>query len=277
MSDTPSHPIEVNPPSAGATGFPAGWILQHDVRTSRKSREAVWRGPASSADAAFAAALALHPAARVSASRSPGSAVAEIRADRAAGGPGTGQGGAQTYDDLKISDDTWELTPISSPTSLEAHPHFAAVGAVLNSARDALSRGDRSMAAWLVTNAAAPAAGWYGLYMAGVQTFDCVAWTYRYINHISAAAAPATVRAEIAPQLQAVHSVVAWSALKGVSGAPFAEPKWMNGQTATGYEWRCDGVSLAYSGDELTVSYNYTGLWRWAKALYPGGTWEPTA
>lgn len=278
MPQSNDNAIKVNGKSPPA-GFPAGWLLQHDIPTSRKSREAVWRGPATSVGAALDYLRGSTDWAKwaLSASRHPGSLSAEIRATRQWGGGGGG-GEGPSYESLKVSPDTWSLKSVSTPVALAAAPAFADVGAI-EAIDDAILRGDVRRARDIAGAEGGAAEQYLGLRLAGISSYDAVGWTYNYVNHLAAGAEGFdSVKSEVESAQQCAMSVVEWGDVKGVLSAPFAEPKWLDGDgEASSYEWRCDGVEFGFSNDELAVSFVYTGCWKWAKALYSGGTWEPSA
>lgn len=270
-------------------GWPAGWLLQHeDSPVSRKSNETCWRGPVSSLAGAFEKACAAKPGCKISVSRSPGSAVAEIRATFGPSGSvgDDGEGGQiADYDTLKIAPDTWRLAPVLSPVDISAHSAFSSIsgeGGAIDAMKDALARGETA-AARAAAGSDSAALAWLGLWLAGRRTFDAVAMSYRYVNHLSVDDAATTVKAvkeQVKDALESVLQVFEWDDVEGTDDAPFPEPKWIdagNSNAKTSYEWRLDGVEISYSQNELTVAWAYTGLWKWAKILYDGGTWEPEA
>jgi len=262
------------------TGLPAGWALQYDIRSARGAKEAVWRGPVSSVASAFRIVANYKDGAQITASVSPGSAVAEIRASSSTAPDGDSS--TPTYEELKVAPDTWELVAVPSAVALRAFPAFAAAPAksVIDAMESAMKRGDEDTAKNLASSNA-DAAKWLGLWLNGCQTFDCAAMSYRHMEHLSSdPGGNDTIKQQIQAALQTALTVATWVNVSGTGDAPFPEPKWLdasNGNAATSYQWRNDGVSISYNGDEVVVSHNYTGLWKWAKALYPGGTWEPTA
>lgn len=284
-----ANEIEILGSAAAPQGFPAGWVL-NDERPAGKGRTLYcWEGPASTVAAAFEAAYAAHPSKNYAVSRSPGGAKATISVTVGGSGSETDGSGEtpETYDTpVKVSDDTWQLQPTAESVDLAAHPRFAAVGgATLAAIDDALAAGDKAAQEALAA-ASAEAAAYLALRRAGVRSYMAVGYSYRYEQHFSRAGF-AGMRRWTAAGIRSGGRVYPWGSVMGASAnsaghvdsdPPFGEPKWQDQEGAEhSYEWRLDGVAVGCAGDEVTVSYAYTGAWKWAKALYKGGSWEPGA
>ena len=84
----------------------------------------------------------------------------------------------------------------------------------------------------------------------------------------------------VATAVSNIGRVYTWSGVEG--NLKILEPKYIY-QTAAGtpsaaqsFEWRLAGVSVTRTDTNLDLTYEYQGAWKWAAALYPGGTWTPT-
>ena len=139
-------------------------------------------------------------------------------------------------DNEPVSPDTYQLEPVTIPTALSAHPAFAAIEGAVLAIEDALIHGSKA-----------------GVVAAAV-----------------AAAAAAVVNA---------NRVYAWANVEGHD--EIEEPKYTYvdaaGQVsaANSFEWRLSGPRVSRTADALEITYTYVGAWKWAAALYPGGTWTP--
>lgn len=277
-------PQTTAPQIIGTQGDLLGWRRQHEIKVSESETERVWRGPVSQFSTVWATLLAEEGADAwdFTASRSVGSQVAEIRAVKKS----SPNDDPSSLDDLKIAEDTFSLDPVSMPTALEAHPKFADESVLdkILAMRDCMDRGDRAAARAMVGDQEGgdAHATWLRLYANGVRTFDAIAWHYRCVRHYSADSSHfSLIQSELSADMQNVLKVYEWGDVEGTGDAPFGEPMWWDTSAADGegaaasYEWRFDGISFGGTADELTVSWCYTGVWKWAEALYDGGTWEP--
>jgi len=267
------------PPEAA---LPEGWVRTSDHQRGVHAylRTSTFSGPASTLDDAVEAVEAWYASldhtiadGALTTSRTPGAAVAEIRADYSTKHGSGGGEDEPPYAPETVTDDTYQLTPAAYPTPLSSHPIFAQATSFCDAIDTHLQRGDRASAILAALTDAAKT--YLALRLRGVQTWDAIGYTWTCVRHYSATDADA-VKALIAGDVAKQGSVFAWGDVEG--HAAINEPTWTDASgAAQSYEWRCTGVAPALSGDEYTVTYTYQAAWAWAKALYDGGSWDPPA
>jgi hypothetical protein len=262
---------------AGPTTLPAGWRRATDsvVDETTYRRRAVYTGVKTSNDAAQAAIKAFYGAnlLTMSADAPETSGVGRITAEYATQ---LGTGGSD--DNTPVAEDTYQLEPCVIPTALAAHPAFAAVAGAVMAIDDALSHGQVDLAASAASTGGAAAQKYLALVLAGVTQWEACGYIWRVTRHYSTRCNVGQVTGDA---ILAANKVVAWSAVEG--NVKIAEPKYTytmadgTQSAATSFEWRIGGPQISRTADALDISYTYTGAWKWAAALYPGGSWNPTA
>lgn len=254
----------------GSANLPHGWVIQSDTDVENGRRRIVATGPYESVEAAREALIAEHDKIfSPSVTHQPGSPTATIEFYLKGQAWKVGEGNEPE----PILPDRWDLSPATEQVALEANPAFEDVTAAINAALDRLARGDIAGAAAVCRGGAE---NWLALYMAGVRTYQATAYQYKYTRTYAYADAD-KVKNKTSTLAQQNGRVYAWSDVEGSDDCPTAEPKWLGADNvAHSYEWRLDGVSVsAVEDSEVVLTYAYTGAWKWAKALYPGGSWEP--
>ena len=262
---------------AGAT-MPEGWAREGDDLVSEKAykRRAVYRGVRTSQDSAYTAIKTKYADNILSLTVSPQGALCEISVEYSASLGTVGPGGDNPNDD-PVSPDTYQLQSISIPTALAAHPAFADISAAVMAIDDALAHGDRALAVFAAGNDVA-AQKYLALRLAGVTQWEATGYSWRVTRHYSTLADLSGV-SEAASAIVANGTVYQWSDVEG--HLKILEPKYVyvdaNGQTsqAQSLEWRLAGVGVSRTDTNLDLTYEYQGTWKWAAALYPGGSWQP--
>lgn len=256
----------------GDSGLPQGWVVQSDTDIESGRRRIIATGPYATVAEAREALLSQHDkVSKPAVTHQPGAPSATIEFYV----KGTAWSQGDSGDDLEpILPDRWELSPTVEQVAVEAHPLFVNDAAKINVALDRLARGDISGAASAVAESVA--VQWLALWMAGVRTYQACAYQYRYIRTYSYSDA-GKVKSATQDLAQAIGAVYGWAAVEGSSNCPSSEPKWIDANgDAHSYEWRLDGVAVSGVEDgEITLTYSYTGAWKWASALYQGGSWSP--
>lgn len=268
-------------PEASAVTLPAGWRRQIDCPVNEQGyrRRVVYAGVRSNLDAAYAAAKTVlgDDILTMSVQEDARSGVATISAEYSSH-IGTASGGSYPDDNEPVSPDTYQLQSIAVPTALSAHPAFAAIEGAVLAIEDALSHGN--IAAVVAAAGNDPAARKYAaLRCAGVTQWEGTGFSWRVTRHYSTLADPSAIAAAAAAAVN-VGRVYAWSAVEG--NAEIDEPKYVvvdaAGQAAApaSFEWRLAGISVSRTETNLDLTWEYQGAWKWASALYPGGTWAPS-
>lgn len=262
---------------AGPSTLPAGWRRVTDCAIDDTSyrRRAVYKGVRTSSDAARAALKAFYgdDILDLSVGNSETSGVGTITADYSAAIGTTGH----NEDNEPVSPDTYQLEPVTIPTALSAHPAFAAIEGAVLAIEDALIHGSK---AGVVAAAGADAAAqkYAALRLAGVTQWESTGYSWRVTRHYSTRAQMDAVAAAAAAVVNA-NRVYAWANVEGHD--EIEEPKYTYvdaaGQVsaANSFEWRLSGPRVSRTADALEITYTYVGAWKWAAALYPGGTWTP--
>lgn len=258
--------------SSGQSTLPAGltlpenWHLQSYLRTGNVDHTWIYRGPYSTRAAARSAIRAAQKGATINISK-VSDGIAEITVQRSTEKESSA-GDAPT----DFYRESWSLTPVTVATDVSAHPSLDASKAAYVAALDAVQQG-RFAEAVALLNGDPLASDFVALWLAGCRQYETVGYQYRYSKEYPKGDAQ-TVKTAAAAGISTALSVVSWAGVEGSADAPFGEPKYIqNGEMS--YEWRSDGVSVSSNGDTVTLSYCYTGLWKWAQRLYTGGTWAP--
>ena len=259
----------------GPTTLPAGWRRSVDsvVDETTYRRRAVYQGVKTSCDAAQAALKSFYGTGLLTMSVGSPEAggVGRITVEYA-----TAIGTAGSGDNDPVAPDTYQLEPVVIPTALAAHPAFAAAAAAVAAIDDAVAHGQIAEAVAAASTGGAAAEKYLALVLAGVTQWEACGYIWRVTRHYSTRCDVGTVTGGA---ILNANKVVAWSAVEG--SGKIAEPKYVvtdaNGtpSAATSFEWRVGGPQISRTADALDITYTYTGAWKWAAALYPGGTWSP--
>ena len=268
-------------PSKSAATLPAGWRRQIDgpVNEQGYRRRVVYAGDRASIDTAYAAVKTAlgDDILTLSVTEDARSGVATISAEYSSH-VGQASGGGYPDDNAPVSPDTYQLQSLSVPTALAAHPAFAAIEGAVMAIEDALSHGDRD-AVVAAAGASAAAQKYAALRLAGVTQWEGTGFSWRVTRHYSTLADPSAITTAATAAVN-VGRVYAWSAVEGHD--KIDEPKYVvtdaagQAAAAASYEWRLAGVSVSRSETNLDLTWEYQGAWKWASALYPGGTWTPS-
>lgn len=263
---------------AGPSTLPAGWRRVTDCAIDDTSfrRRAVYMGVRTSSDAARAALKTFYGAniLDLSVGNSETSGVATITAEYSAAIGTTGH----NEDNEPVSPDTYQLEPVTIPTALAAHPAFAAIAGVIPAIDDAMRHGEDATAAGLAADNGAVAQKYYALLRAGVTQWEAVGYVWRVTRHYSTRADPEQIAAALSTSINA-NRVYAWADVEGHT--KINEPKYTYAtaagtiSAATSFEWKMSGPQISRTADALDITYTYVGAWKWAAALYPGGSWNP--
>lgn len=285
MADPTPTPNVVKPNStlaAGAT-MPVGWHRATDTPCDLKAykRRAVYSGVKTSIDAAYGNIKTFYGgnALSIQISASGGSGVGEISVEYSSHiGTASGGGGDYPDDNEPVSPDTYQLQSIAVPTALSAHPAFSDISGIVEAIDDAFAHGDRETAIFAAGNDPA-ALKYLALKYAGVTQWEATGFVWRVTRHYSTLADVTAIQTAAAAAI-ATGTVYTWDNVEG--HGEISEPKYVY-QTAAGtpsaaqsYGWRLAGVSVTRTDTNLDLTYEYQGAWKWAAALYPGGTWSPT-
>lgn len=265
--------------SAGAT-MPSGWgrITDTPIDIKAYKRRAVYSGVKTSVDTAYANVKTFYGdnALSIQVTSSGASAVGEISVEYTTH-IGEASGGGYPDDNAPVSPDTYQLQSISVPTALSAHPAFAAIEGAVLAIEDALLHGSKA-AVVAAAGADAAAQKYAALRLAGVTQWEATGLSWRVTRHYSTLADMSAITAA-ATAVAAIGTVYAWSSVEG--NDKIDEPKYVvtdaNGQatTAASYQWRLAGVGVSRTSGALDLTWEYQGAWKWAAALYPGGSWSP--
>lgn len=264
--------------ASGAT-MPTGWHREGDDLVDQKAykRRALYRGVRTSQDAAYAAIKTFYGVNLLSLSVTPtGAAQCDISVEYSTA---LGTVGGVNQDNEPVSEDTYQLQAISVPTALAAHPAFAAISGAILAIDDAFLRDERDRA---IAAAAADASGaankYLALKFAGVTQWDATGFSWRVTRHYSTRATISGI-ADAAAAVAAVGTVYTWANVQG--HGKIEEPKYITvdaqgqAQAAASYEWRLAGLNISRTETNLDLTYEYQAAWKWAAALYSGGTWSP--
>lgn len=267
-------------PAKSAATLPAGWRRQIDgpVNEQGYRRRVVYAGDRAALDTAYAAVKAAigDDILSLSVQEDPRSGVATISAEYSAH-IGTG-GGGDDPDNEPVSPDTYQLQSLSVPTALAVHPAFAAIDGAVLAIDDAIIHGSKD-AVIAAAGANAVAQKYAALRLAGVTQWDGTGFSWRVTRHYSTLADPSAIT-DAATAAVNVGRVYAWSAVEGHD--KIDEPKYVvtdaagQAAAAASYEWRLAGISVSRSETNLDLTWEYQGAWKWAAALYPGGSWTPS-
>ena len=268
-------------PAKSAAALPAGWRRQIDgpVNEQGYRRRVVYAGSRLALDAAYAAVKTAlgDDILTLSVQEDARSGVATISAEYSSHVGQAGPGGEHPDDNETVSPDTYQLQSVAVPTALAAHPAFAASQGAVTAIEDALSHGDTA-AVVAAAGANAAAQKYAALRLAGVTQWEGTGFSWRVTRHYSTLANPSAIAAAAAAAIS-VGRVYAWSAVEG--HGEIDEPKYVVTDAAghaaapASYEWRLAGVSVSRTETNLDLTWEYQGAWKWASALYPGGTWAP--
>ena len=268
-------------PAKSAAVLPAGWRrpLDGPVNEQGYRRRAVYVGVRSNIDAAYAAVKTAlgDDVLSLSVQEDARSGVATISAEYSSHVGQAGPGGEHPDDNAPVSPDTYQLQSVAVPTALAAHPAFVGIEGAVIAIDYALAHcDDDGLIAAAATSAAA--AKYAALRRAGVTQWEGTGFSWRVTRHYSTLADPSAIAAAAAAAIS-VGRVYAWAAVEG--HGEIDEPKYVvtdaAGQAApaASYEWRLAGVSVSRTETNLDLTWEYQGAWKWASALYPGGTWAP--
>jgi len=267
-------------PAKSAAVLPAGWRrpLDGPVNEQGYRRRAVYVGSRLALEAAYAAVKTAlgDDILTLSVQEDVRSGVATISAEYSSH-IGTASGGSYPDDNEPVSPDTYQLQSISVPTALSAHPAFDAIQGAVMAIEDALSHGDTD-AVVAAAGADAAAQKYAALRLAGVTQWEGTGFSWRVTRHYSTLADMSALT-PVATAIVNIGRVYAWGAVEG--HLKILEPKYVvtdaAGQAApaASYEWRLAGVSVSRTETNLDLTWDYQGAWKWAAALYPGGSWTP--
>ncbi len=286
MATTPTADIvklaNVQLPDASLVTLPAGWRRQIDGPIDGKPfrRRVVYAGSRGNIDAAYDAVRAVFDTAEnllsLSVQEEARSGVATISVEYSSH-VGTASGGTYPDDNDPVAPDTYQLQSISVPTALAAHPAFAGISALTTAIDDAFAHGDRDYAVF-VASGDVVAQKYLALRYAGVTQWEGTGFSWRVTRHYSTLADISAINTAATAAVN-VGRVYAWGNVEG--HLKILEPKYVyvdaDGQTsaATSYQWRLAGVGVSRTSDALDLTWEYQGAWKWAAALYPGGSWSP--
>jgi hypothetical protein len=245
-----------------------GWrtLFDYSAGAGDSVRVRVRQGPALSLDGEIAYLRAVLDVESLDPSVSPGSAVASIRCTYRSfpdGGFPLSERRTPVY----------SITPLMETVDLRAHPKVNALAADIPAIERYIMAGD---VAGLKTayagnaNALAFAAFW----VAGVTQFEACSFQLAVTRYYLS---PPTISADYA----AINTVFAWDAIRtdGKSIPSYVdEPKYLRDTgDPIGFEWRLESVApVIQKRAENVVSWTFIGREHWARALYKGGTWDPT-
>ena len=268
-------------PAKSVAALPAGWRRQIDVPVNEQGyrRRVVYAGSRLAIDAAYAAVKAAlgSDILTLSVQEDVRSGVATIAAEYSSH-IGTASGGSYPDDNEPVSPDTYQLQSVAVPTALSAHPAFAGIEGAILAIDDAILHGNEA-ALLNAVGAAAAARKYAALRLAGVTQWEGTGFAWRVTRHYSTLANMSALNT-VATAIVNIGRVYAWSAVEG--HLKILEPKYVvtdaAGQAApaASYEWRLAGVSVSRTETNLDLTWEYQGAWKWAAALYPGGSWAPS-
>lgn len=287
MATTPTATIvklaNVTLPAASLVTLPAGWRRQLDAPLDDKPyrRRATYAGERGSIEAAYAAIRAKFATAKnllsASVQEDVRSGVATISVDYSSHIGAAAAGGSYPDDNEPVAEDTYQLQSTAVPTALSAHPAFSAIQGAVMAIEDALSHGDTD-AVVAAAGAAAAAQKYAALRLAGVTQWEGTGFSWRVTRHYSTLADPSAITTAATAAVN-VGRVYAWSAVEGHD--KIDEPKYVvtdaagQAAAAASYQWRLAGVGVSRTATALDLTWEYQGAWKWASALYPGGSWSP--
>lgn len=282
MADPTPNVVKPNSTLAAGATMPVGWRRATDTPCDLKAykRRAVYSGVKTSVDAAYGNIKTFYGdnALSIQISSSGGSGVSEISVEYSSHIGQAGGGGSYPDDNKPVSPDTYQLQSITVPTALSSHPAFAAIPAIVEAIDDAFAHDDRDYAVFAAGSDTA-AQKYLALKYAGVTQWEATGFVWRVTRHYSTLADVTAIQTAAAAAI-ATGTVYTWSNVEG--NGEIKEPKYVY-QTAAGtpsaaqsFEWRLAGVSVTRTDTNLDLTYEYQGEWKWAAALYPGGTWTPT-
>lgn len=261
--------------------MPSGWgrITDTPIDIKAYKRRAVYSGVKTSVDTAYANVKTFYGdnALSIQVTSSGASAVGEISVEYTTH-IGEASGGGYPDDNAPVSPDTYQLQSISVPTALSAHPAFAAIEGAVLAIEDALLHGSKA-AVVAAAGADAAAQKYAALRLAGVTQWEGTGFSWRVTRHYSTLADPSAITTAATAAVN-VGRVYVWSAVEGHD--KIDEPKYVvtdaagQAAAAASYEWRLAGVSVSRTETNLDLTWEYQGAWKWAAALYPGGTWTPS-
>lgn len=266
--------------SAGAT-MPSGWgrITDTPIDIKAYKRRAVYSGVKTAIDTAYDNVKTFYGdnALDIQVSASGSSAVGEISVEYSSHIGTAGGGGEYPDDNEPVSPDTYQLQSISVPTAISAHPAFADITGITETIDYAFAHEDRAGA---ISAAAgnAVAQKYLALKYAGVTQWDANGFAWRVTRHYSTLADASAIQTAAAAAI-ATGTVYTWANVEG--HLKINEPKYVyqtaegTPSAATSFEWRLAGVSVTRTDTNLDLTWEYQGAWKWAAALYPGGTWTP--
>lgn len=282
MPDPTPNVVKPNSTLAAGATMPVGWSRATDTPCDLKAykRRAVYSGVKTSVDAAYGNIKTFYGdnALSIHISSSGGSGVSEISVEYSSHIGTAGGGGSYPDDNEPVSPDTYQLQSITVPTALSSHPAFAAIPAIVEAIDDAFAHDDRDYAVFAAGSDTA-AQKYLALKYAGVTQWEATGFVWRVTRHYSTLADVTAIQTAAAAAI-ATGTVYTWANVEG--HGEISEPKYVY-QTAAGttsaaqsFEWRLAGVSVTRTDTNLDLTYEYQGAWKWAAALYPGGTWSPT-
>lgn len=247
------------------------WRQLFDYPTGHDDeRVRLYQGPANDLDAQVAAIKATLNWSSIDPSVSPGSAIASIRV---------------TYDspgDPLEPDERrhplFELQTAMHLVDLKALYVLDPIAAEMPKIDDLLAQGhiDKIIAGYTGNELALRYAR---LRLAGVDTWPSPGQTLTVTRFYRS---PPTLTSDYAK----INTVTTWDNLKTHNksiSSRLTEPKWVYPDgtptgTPTGYYWRLLDISPTLQrGQPNVVRWTFEGLPRYAKWLYPGGTWEPAS
>lgn len=253
------------PKIIGTTGWRT--LFDYSAGAGDSVRIRVRMGPASSIDGEIAALRAALDVESLDPSVSVGSAVGSIRCTYRSfpdGGFALSERRSPVY----------AITPLRESLDLRSHVKAQSIAEEIPTIERYIAAGDLSgLKAKYAGNANALA--FAAFWVAGVSVYEACAFQLSVTRYYTSAP---TISADYA----AINTVFAWAAIRTDGKAIpsyVEEPKYLRDTgDAIGFEWRLESVApVIVKRAENVVSWTFLGRERWAKALYKGGTWEPTA
>jgi hypothetical protein len=246
----------------------AGWRTVFDYSTGAGDsvRIRVRMGPYITLDGEIAALRAVLDVQTLDPSVTQGSAIATIRCTYKSipsGGLDLGERRSPTF----------AITPVMRMMDLRAHPYAQVLAADIPKIERYIADGDiPSLKTKYVGNA--NALGFAAYWVAGVTSYEEASFQLTVTRYY-------TSSPSISADYSSINKVFTWANIKtdgkGIPGY-VDEPKYVDETgAAAGYEWRLVSVApVIERNTENVVTWIYVGCYKWAKALYSGGTWEPT-
>jgi len=169
---------------------------------------------------------------------------------------------------------TFAITPMQKVMDLRGHPYVQPIAANVPKIERYISQGDITGLKTEYSGDTASLA-FAAYWVAGVTSYEEASFQLTITRYYTSAP---TISADYA----AINSVFAWSAIRtdGKAIPSYVdEPKYKTETGATAsFEWRLVSVAPVIERRvDNVVTWIYLGCYSWAKSLYKGGTWVPTA